>query len=359
MSSSLLDSLTGLITPDVIAKAASFLGESEGATAKGIGAVLPLLLGGVASKASDQGFANTLFDLVGSPANDGSVLGNVGAALSPSAASSPLGSLGGRLLSSVFGNNLGSVGSALANYSGAKASTGGSLLSFAAPLVLSVLGKTVRGGGLNASSLASMLTGQKSSILGALPGPLANFDRFLASPAPAAAMTPAPAPERSPIMRWIIVLLIALLAIWLLSKIFGRREEPVEQTPPPTASEPAPAPTTEPAPTDAAPALASPSATLYFDVGRADLPADSTGGLEPVIAYLKANPSTVAVVSGYHDPSGDAATNEVLAKNRAFAVQNALEGAGIEAARIDLQKPVVTTGGGSADDARRVEVTVR
>jgi outer membrane protein OmpA-like peptidoglycan-associated protein len=44
---------------------------------------------------------------------------------------------------------------------------------------------------------------------------------------------------------------------------------------------------------------------------------------------------------------------------RALAVQNALEGAGVEAARIDLEKPVVTTGTGSPDDARRVEVTVR
>ena len=91
----------------------------------------------------------------------------------------------------------------------------------------------------------------------------------------------------------------------------------------------------------------------------ADLPADSTGGLEPVIAYLKANPSTTAVVSGYHDPSGDPAANEKLAKNRALAVQNALEGAGVDAGRIELEKPQVTTGSGSADDARRVEVTVR
>ena len=80
----------------------------------------------------------------------------------------------------------------------------------------------------------------------------------------------------------------------------------------------------------AAPSWALRAPTLYFDVGSADLPADSTGGLEPIIAYLKANPSTTAVVSGYHDPSGDAAVNEELAKNRALAVQIALEGAGIE-----------------------------
>jgi outer membrane protein OmpA-like peptidoglycan-associated protein len=67
----------------------------------------------------------------------------------------------------------------------------------------------------------------------------------------------------------------------------------------------------------------------------------------------------MAVVSGYHDPTGDAAHNEELAKNRAEAVKNALTAAGIPEARIDMQKPVVTTGGGSPEEARHVDVTVR
>jgi outer membrane protein OmpA-like peptidoglycan-associated protein len=362
MSSSLLDSLTGLITPDLIGKAASYLGDPEGSVSKGIAAALPLVLGGVATKASDQGFANGLFDLVSNPANDGSVLNNVAALLTPSATSSPLGSLGGRLLSAVFGDNMNSAASALSGYAGSKPSTGNSLLSFVAPLVLGVLGKTVRSGGLNVSSLASLLLGQKDSIAGALPGPLANLDRFVSTPARVvSAPLPAEEPSRPSIWRWLLPILIALLAIWLLSKIFGRRETPVDETTPaPAAVEPAPQPApVEPAATDTAPLAGAPSATLYFDVGSADLPADSTGGLEPVIAYLKANPSTAAVVSGYHDASGDAASNEELAKNRALAVQNALEGAGVDAGRIQLEKPAVATGAGSPDDARRVEVTVR
>jgi K(+)-stimulated pyrophosphate-energized sodium pump len=178
--------------------------------------------------------------------------------------------------------------------------------------------------------------------------------------------SPPPAPpeesSRPSIWRWLLPILIALLAIWLLSKVFGsRKAAPVDETPPPAAAESAPqqpAPV-EPPPADTAQLAGAPSATLYFEVGSADLPADSTGGLEPVIAFLKANPSTTAVVSGYHDPSGDTATNEELARDRARAVQIALEGAGIEAARIELEKPAVTTGSASPDDARRVEVTVR
>jgi hypothetical protein len=40
-------------------------------------------------------------------------------------------------------------------------------------------------------------------------------------------------------------------------------------------------------------------------------------------------------------------------------VRDALVAGGIEEARITMEKPVVTTGGGSLEDARRVEVTVR
>jgi outer membrane protein OmpA-like peptidoglycan-associated protein len=359
MSSSLLDSLTVLITPDLVSKAASYFGDTEGTVAKGLGAALPLVLGGVATRASDDGFASGLFDLVSNPANDGGALNNVAGLLSPGAASSPLGTLGGRLLGSVFGDNIGSVGSALSGFAGGKPATANSLLSLAAPLVLSVLGKVVRSGGLNVSSLANLLLGQKSAITGALPGPLANLDRFVSTPARVVAPPPTAEVSRPSIWRWLLPLLIALLAIWLLAKVFGRREVPAEQTPPPAAVEPAQPAPVEPAAADTSPVAGAPTATLYFDVGSADLPADSTGGLEPVVAYLKANPSTTAVVSGYHDPSGDAAVNEELARNRALSVQNALEGAGVEAARINLEKPVVTTGAGSPDDARRVEVTVR
>jgi cytochrome c oxidase subunit 2 len=81
--------------------------------------------------------------------------------------------------------------------------------------------------------------------------------------------------------------------------------------------------------------------------------------LSSVIDYLKANPASTAVISGYHDPTGDQAANEELAKNRAGSVRDALVAAGIAESRIDMQKPTVTTGGGTLEDARRVEVTVR
>jgi outer membrane protein OmpA-like peptidoglycan-associated protein len=357
MTASLLDSLTALITPDFASRSASTLGESDAAIRKGLGGAFPVLLSGLASRAGDAGFAGSLFDLVRSPANDGNVLNDVGSLLG-SGASSAMMDLGGRLLEMLFGANATSLASALAGYAGTKTSTGTTLLNIAAPLVLAVLGKRTRSEGLNASSLASLLLAEKDAFAAALPGPLAGIGSYLVAGPPRpreAYASPPPVPERrSSIWRWLLPLLIALLLLWLLSSLFGRRERPVDEVPPPAAVEPAPAPQTP-----ATPSSATPTATVYFDVDQSALPAGSDTALSAVIIYLKDNPASTAVISGYRDPTGDAAANEELAKSRAMAVRDALIAAGVENTRIDMEKPVETTGTGALEDARRVEVTVR
>ena len=354
MSDNLLAGLRGLLTPDLIGKAASLLGESEPEVSKGMSAVFPVLLGSLANRASEPAFASTLFNLVRDPANDGSLLGNISNLFSPGAASSPMMALGGKLLSTLFGSNLTSLSGSLAGYSGVKPSSASSMLSLAAPLVLSMLGKTVKSGNLNVGSLANLLTAQKSTYTAALPGPLSRLESFLAAPAaPSHAAPPPPPPApKSSIWRWLLPLLIVLGLLWMLSRCMGGREETTTMAPAPTT-----APAVEPAPLPAPAAL--PLATFYFEVDQSDLPVAREGSLESVIDYLKANPYAVATVSGYHDPTGDAAHNEELAKNRATTVRDAMMAAGVPESQIEMVKPIVTTGGGDLAEARRVEVAIR
>ncbi|MES1163662.1 MAG: photosynthetic reaction center cytochrome PufC, partial [Rhizobacter sp.] len=70
-------------------------------------------------------------------------------------------------------------------------------------------------------------------------------------------------------------------------------------------------------------------AKLYFAVGSADLAGDAAKGMEQLVASLKANPASQAVISGFHSAAGDLAQNQDLAKRRAFAVRDALKAAGI------------------------------
>ncbi len=109
----------------------------------------------------------------------------------------------------------------------------------------------------------------------------------------------------------------------------------------------------------APPATTAPSAAkLYFETGKSALPADAGDTLQPVIEWLKNNPNTKAVLSGYHDSRGNRAINEELAKNRAKAVREALKTAGVDEARIEMRKPEVVDGGSDYNEARRVEVSI-
>ncbi|MFN3628569.1 MAG: OmpA family protein [Casimicrobiaceae bacterium] len=105
-------------------------------------------------------------------------------------------------------------------------------------------------------------------------------------------------------------------------------------------------------------ASAPPRAVIYFATGKADVSAEAREKVGEVITYLRANPERKAVISGYHDPRGNKAANEELAKNRAKSIRELLRAAGFEEARIELRKPVETTGSGSLAEARRVELTV-
>lgn len=95
---------------------------------------------------------------------------------------------------------------------------------------------------------------------------------------------------------------------------------------------------------------------LFFEVGKAELPADATAALAPVLQALAANPGKKLVIAGFHDPSGDATVNQTLAKNRAVAVRAAITSQGVDAARVALRKPEQTAIDGPADEARRVEI---
>lgn len=95
---------------------------------------------------------------------------------------------------------------------------------------------------------------------------------------------------------------------------------------------------------------------FYFATAKADLAAGANEALADVVKGVAEGKK--AVVSGFHDATGDAAVNAELAKQRAFAVRDALKAQGVAEDKIELKKPEQTTATGSNDEARRVEVTL-
>jgi cytochrome c oxidase subunit 2 len=97
-------------------------------------------------------------------------------------------------------------------------------------------------------------------------------------------------------------------------------------------------------------------AKLYFDTGKADLPADAAQVLVVLAETVKVGKASKIVVSGFHDKHGDREANHELAKQRAIAVRVVLVAAGVTVERIELREPQETEGGPDDREARRVEV---
>ena len=95
---------------------------------------------------------------------------------------------------------------------------------------------------------------------------------------------------------------------------------------------------------------------FYFASGKADLAKGGNEALAEVVKGVKAGQK--AVISGYHDSTGNLAQNQELAKKRAFSVRDALVALGVPAEQIELKKPEQSAGTGDNAEARRVEVVL-
>lgn len=94
---------------------------------------------------------------------------------------------------------------------------------------------------------------------------------------------------------------------------------------------------------------------FYFATGSADIAPGAAEALALVLQGVQNGRK--AVISGYHDTTGDPARNEELAKQRAITVRDVLVGLGVAQEKVTLEKPAVAAAGQGDDaGARRVEV---
>ena len=183
--------------------------------------------------------------------------------------------------------------------------------------------------------------------------------------------------------KWLPWLIGALLVIFGITYCSKNKDATPAPAPAPAAV-PAPAPAPEPAPApapapdpapaatpaaDAAPAGAAvqdamdqgiPLLRVFFDTGKTDVAPEFADKSKALVDYLKANADVKAVISGFNDPTGDAAKNAELSKHRAQAVRAALVLAGVPEDRTVLEKPADATDTGTTNaTSRRVDVMLR
>ncbi|MEO5591140.1 MAG: OmpA family protein [Chitinophagaceae bacterium] len=387
MSFNLLDTIKGLFTSNLVSTAATSLGESEGGIQKALSGAIPSILAGLISRTDSHEGAAGIFDLAKQAASSG-ILNNISGILGSD--NNNLLGKGAEMLKAVLGDKAGGIASLVSNFAGIKHSSASSILSMVAPVALGALGKHASDNNLNAGSLMSFLSSQKSTIINALPGSLGSIAGLLGigsmgntvSAAGSAAETVHKAthyteetPEKTGDgIKFLLPLLLAILAVALGIYFFkgcGSGTKEVVSTIDTTTTKIAHA--TDTAITKVADNVREvfkvklPNDTvidaykggiedklvtflgtdykklsedslkkvwfdfdnLNFETGSAKITVESQVQVNNIAAILKAFPAVKLKIGGYTDKVGDEAANKKLSDARAKSVQAALGKAGV------------------------------
>lgn len=176
MSFNILDAVKNHLTPELISKSSSFLGESEGGVKKAISGILPVLVSGFIAKASTGGSGNAEMYNTAQQVHKSDFLGGLGNVFNDGGG---MLNKGVDLLKGLFGDKLSGIIATISSFAGIKLSSASSLLSMAAPVTAGTLGKHSAENNLDASGLASLLSDQKSAVLDVLPAGLGGLTSML------------------------------------------------------------------------------------------------------------------------------------------------------------------------------------
>lgn len=393
MSLNILDLIKGQLGPALISQAAAQLGESESATSKAVGGLLPTVLGGLANNA-----------------NNPSVLQAITGAASSGLLSNLLGGSTGNswvsnVLTSIFGDKVGSIVNAISSYAGISNSSSSSLLNMVTGATLGSVGKYAADHNLDASGVSNLLADQKGIVSSLLPAGLSlaslGFGNWFggsesthahATPAEKVTVSTPEEPvevsrggathiidDQKPdgvgsIWKWLLPLLLLLLAGWFLWKQCQKKE--AMPTGAPTDSIVVETDTITNGndtttitrvdedidlngtalkgykggledrmitflKTDGYKNAANDDAlkTTWYDFDHVNfkmgssnqLEAGSEGQLENLLAILKAYPDAKIKIGGYTDKVGNEAANVKLSKERAEFIKKWLSDKGVGA----------------------------
>jgi outer membrane protein OmpA-like peptidoglycan-associated protein len=329
------------------------------------------MLATLANKAQNSGFLSQIMNLIsGSGAN---VMG--AAAGGGSSITSTASQAGNSLLNLLFGGNMSAIQGKIAEVSGLRASSAGSVLAAAAPIVLGTLSSKVNSEGLSASGLGSLLSSELPKLRSLLPAGLAipgvgNLASQVSSHVTAMRDELPDVPHRPTSRIWplaILGIIILALLIWFFNR--GNSVNNAVNTASNAASSAGNAIANGAANLGAffqtsLPGgivlnipengvenkllvfIKDPNATvntetwfdfdrLLFDTNAATLQPSSQEQLQNIANILKAYPNVHIRIGGYTDNQGDAAANVKLSQDRADNVMHELVVLGVDPSRMD------------------------
>jgi OmpA-OmpF porin, OOP family len=381
MAINLLDACKSLLTPDVVSKISSLIGETPAKTQQALGTAIPTLAGVACNEASAPGGASKVFDLLRNAQLPADFPSNAGGALSGGAATQGLMKTGSGLISSLLGDRASGVASLVANSSGIQPSSASSLLGIAASLLFGVIGRHVMSSGVGVSGLSSLLSSHRDGILAAIPSGLGSAlglsnNANICSAAPPSTVRPTAFAEVEkkgfPIWGWLLPLLLLAAALLAWRSCSGPKI-------------PGMASITLPCGTvlsvqeglftyNVANFMMKGAESelpkrfvfdhLNFDSSTTRLTPESNQTVNDLIAIMKCFPNMAVQLEGHTDSTGDPDANKKLSVDRAEAIKAMLVSGGIQSDRISTagwgqEKPIAPndTEDGKARN-RRTELVV-
>jgi OmpA-OmpF porin, OOP family len=392
MATNLVDLVMGYLTPDVVNKAASYVGEAGPATQKAVASIVPTEIAALANLGSTEGGLQQIVRMLDLGKYDGSGLSNLGSLFAGGAATQEAVGAGKGMIESLFGSKLGGVTDLIARSTGIRGASITSLMALIGPVILSVLGRQRSMAGGSVAALGSLLGDQKSFLSGMLPAGLASMLGWpaLASGVSelgsgAAAATARAGREVAAVTSrrpaWLIplaaiaaLILIVLAYLWSsppvsqVTRQATRKLAELQLPGGPKISVPDGAfnfsLATWLAGTDTAVPKRFVFDDLNFETATTRLTPESRPTVETLVAILKAYPAVTVGLEGHTDSTGDAAANKKLSLDRAVAVKESLVSGGIADARVATaglgsEKPIASndTEDGRAKN-RRLELVV-
>jgi outer membrane protein OmpA-like peptidoglycan-associated protein len=385
MAINLVELIKGYLTPDILKKASTFVGESESATQKALNGIVPTLLAAIANQASTTDGAERLGRMLDTGKYDGSALNNLGSVFSGGETTQKAITEGKSILSTLFGSKTEGLTDQIAGFAGIKAGSAASLLALIVPLIMNLLGRQRATIGQSPSALAALLGEQKSFLSGLLPAGIGSFLGWsgyeTARPRETAAYVEPKRERESWFVPMLVLSGIVLAALaWLLTRPAPVSEIPVAARPAARMADlslPGGMKVSVPegsfnyslhqwlsGTTDTTVPKRFVFDNLNFETASTQLTPESVPTVESLVVILKAYPAVVVRLEGHTDSTGDAVANKKLSLDRAIVVKEIIVKGGIPDGRVATdgygqEKPIAPneTEDGRAKN-RRTELVV-
>ncbi len=365
MANSIFSTVRGLMDSGSIDDIASRLGESRQSVSRGIETSTATLMDGVAHRSGDANWMGQMHNLFSQAPPDLNVSNLAVAATNPGMASGATASLldsGKRLLSGVFGGNQSFVTEAVARSSGLRSASTSILMSMAAPLLMTSVGRWIRENKATPGQVGKLFADESAGVRNLVPAGVSDlFEGRTVAPDTSRplAVGVVAEPKRSSPWMWLVpALLLIPLLFWLVNRARTPEMPQIGQaartaylgefygrTLPDGVSLNIPRNGVEVRLLDY---VQDPTKTvdrntwfdfdrLLFDTDSATLRPESQEQLRNVAAILKAYPNIHMKIGGYTDNTGDAAHNLTLSQQRAESVVGELTKLGISSDRLEAQ----------------------